>query len=142
MQQSNFTINDGATPTPVAQVFTADGSFWDTAAKRIVARWINRAKEGIARFRVEAYQKDANQNCYKDQQFVLVLPTMEPIVGGAGTGYQAAPKVAYYNTATIKVTYHERSTTVERRDLATMASNFTATSIFRDAIINDERITG
>lgn len=141
MIQSNITINDGLA-TPVAHVFTADGSFYNAVAKRVEARWIDKSKTGLARWVMNLWQKSADKSGYKTHEFAVDIPTMEPIVGGAGTGYQAPPKVAYYGNITLRVKFSERATDAERADYAAVLKNLAAHAVAQDVFKNDERVTG
>lgn len=141
MLQTNITINDGAS-TPVAQVFTSDGAFNNPTSKRVEASWINRARQGVARLLLNLYQTRANQNAYKTHKWALIVPTLEPVVGGAGTGYQAPPKRAYVGTIELSVTLHERATDAEKADYAAFLKNLAANAVVQDTIKYDERMTG
>lgn len=64
----------------------------------------------------------------------LIVPTLEVTAGSTGTGYQAAPKVAYNCLATVDLVFHERSTLLERKNVLSMIKSFLGNAIVTTAV--------
>lgn len=67
-------------------------------------------------------------------QIKLVIPTLEVTAGSTGSGYQAAPKVAYNCIANVELVMHERSTLLERRNLLAMIKSFVGNAVVTTAV--------
>ena len=70
------------------------------------------------------------------------LPTMEAVAGAAPSGYQPAPKEAFYETATIEFKTHQRGTADGRKDLVAYAKNILSNASIVAVIVDGDSITG
>ena len=70
------------------------------------------------------------------------LPTMEAVAGAAPSGYQPAPKEAFYETVTIEFKTHQRGTADGRKDLVAYAKNILSNASIVSVIVDGDSITG
>lgn len=70
------------------------------------------------------------------------LPTMEAVAGAAPSGYQPAPKEAFYETVVIEFKTHQRGTADGRKDLIAYAKNILANPAAVSVIVDGDSITG
>lgn len=136
--QTSLVINDGQA-TPVAHTFTPNGAML-TPEKKVLAEWVDRSPANKAGYWTLAEQHSpTNSNGIEKMRFVIDRPTVESVVGAAGTGYQAPPKRAYAGMVVVEVWSHERATPAELADLAALARNFTANAFFTGKVTSRER---
>ena len=70
------------------------------------------------------------------------LPTMEAVAGAAPSGYQPAPKEAFYETVVIEFKTHQRGTSDGRKDLVAYAKNILSNASIVSVIVDGDSITG
>lgn len=76
-------------------------------------------------------------------EFRLFLPTLEVTSGGTGSGYVAAPVLAYANQAVLTFLMHQRSTLQERKNLRKLVNNFcNVANPLNNAVENLESVWG
>lgn len=71
----------------------------------------------------------------------LGIPVLEVTAGSTGSGYQAAPKIAYRDFVKIEVVSSERSTALQRADLRSLAYNLLNNTQVTAMLLNYEMPT-
>lgn len=114
-----ISINDAATPTPVAHVFNPRTSVPPSYVRNGVAGQAVIAQERLGLNLKLAKSADG----VNIAQMILEIPVSEVPAGGAPTGYVAPPAVAHILRAKVEFFLHNRSESVQRRDLRTLVMN-------------------
>lgn len=70
------------------------------------------------------------------------LPTLEAVIGAAPTGYQPAPKEAFYESVVLEFKTHQRGTVDGRKDLLAYAKEVLSNADIVSVLIDNATITG
>lgn len=70
------------------------------------------------------------------------IPTLETVSGAAPTGYQPAPREAFYESVVLEFKTHQRGTDAGRKDLVAYAKNILANADIMSVLIDNATITG
>lgn len=121
---ANIVVYDGAT-TPVAHTLIPISVERNQKSGRIEAYWREQVAALPTYAQVEfrmTMQKTAKSGVWHVQA-VISVPVMESISGQNASGYTAAPRVAYIDTAGFFGHFHERGTIAGRRLAKQMVLN-------------------
>lgn len=136
--QAAIVINDGQ-GTPVAHTFNPNGAL-RTPDRKVQSEWVDRSPVNAAGYlSIEESHAPPNGNGMEKVRWVIDVPTLESVVGGGGTGYQAPPKRAYGGVITIEVMMHERATPAELANYAAYLKNFAASTYVKTKVETRER---
>lgn len=136
--QAAIVINDGQA-TPVAHTFNPNGAL-RSPDKKVQAEWVDRSPVNSAGYlEIEESHAPYNSNGMEKMRWSIDVPTLESVVGGGGTGYQAPPKRAYAGVIVIEVMVHERATPAERANYAAYLKNFAASAYVKSKVETGER---
>lgn len=116
-QIASITINDGKA-TPVAHTFNPTQSVPPTYNENGVAN-----QPVIGESTVTINLKRGNGDAVNRARITLRIPVLETTSGGTYSGYEAPPKVAYFNQITVEALLPNRSTPDQRKDLRVMMAN-------------------
>lgn len=70
------------------------------------------------------------------------VPTLETVSGAAPSGYQPAPREAFYESVVLEFKTHQRGTDAGRKDLVAYAKNILANADVVAVIVDNATITG
>lgn len=70
------------------------------------------------------------------------LPTLEAVAGAAPSGYQPAPREAFYETAVLEFKTHQRGSAAGRKDLVAYAKAILANPDVVSVLVDNATITG
>lgn len=70
------------------------------------------------------------------------LPTLEAVAGASPSGYQPAPKEAFYESVVLEFKTHQRGTIDGRKDLLAYAKNILANADVVAVLVDNATITG
>lgn len=119
--RANIAINDGEA-TPVTHTFKPIGD-----AVGGVSQWQCLPASGVAvgaELIKLSIRPPMNGSPMYKMEARLYLPTLEVTSGGTGSGYVAAPTLAYANQFIITALLHQRSTQQERKNARLLGYNF------------------
>lgn len=136
--QANIVINDGQA-TPVAHTFNPKG-VRTLDSKRSLALWRDQANAAINALgypSIEEHHSDPNVNGIEKFRYLIKLPTLET-VGTNDAGITPAPTKAYETIAVVEVWASVRASQQELKDIVAYVKNFTALTMFSDAITKRE----
>lgn len=128
---ADLTLNDGQ-GTPAAHTFSATDVSRDG-----IARWQERTTNSVpvGYFEATASIRRPGKGVQTTKvDLKIVCPTLEVTAGSTGSGYQAAPKLAYNCLWVSSFVMHERSTLQNRKDILAYAKNLLAQTPIADMI--------
>lgn len=70
------------------------------------------------------------------------LPTLEAVAGAAPSGYQPAPREAFYETAVLEFKTHQRGSANGRKDLVAYAQAILSNPDIVSVLVDNATITG
>jgi hypothetical protein len=133
--QAAIVLNDGQS-TPVAHTFAPKGAR-QGPDKKDVALWRDQSPVNSVGFlTLTETHTPPNGNGMEKFRYVLDVPTLEQ--ASSGGLFDPPPTRAYGTIGAIEVWAHARASDQELKDIAAYVKNFTATTYFRDAIVNRE----
>lgn len=116
---ANITISDGKA-TPESHVFIPIKSGENSLFRRTGVA----GQPAVAMESVKTSAKlVTTANGVNKVDIELVIPVLEQVSGGAGTGYVAAPALAHELRGKVTFFLHQRSNTADRKDLRILFSN-------------------
>lgn len=128
---ANIVINDGQ-GTPVAHTFAPAKTMSDYALleDRVTGVYLGYNKLTFALSRPKGPSNVSNRNI--QLTIKVETPKME-VLSGSDSGYTPAPTVAYRPVAELKVTFPDRCSLQDRKDLKAFVTNVMANSFVTDA---------
>lgn len=130
---ANIAIQDGKS-TPATHTFIPVQSDPDAIFRESDAA-LPLIGQGTVQITLRSKVSDALQKV----RVVLELPALETATGANGSGYTAAPRVAYSNKAIIDLILPSRGTVAQRKDLRVLLANLLANAQIIDSIDNLNR---
>lgn len=70
------------------------------------------------------------------------IPTLETVSGAAPSGYQPAPREAFYESVVLEFKTHQRGTIDGRKDLVAFAKNILENADIVSVLVDNATITG